>query len=430
MFTFMNRKKVQSQLANEDSLSGCVDIVWTSEGIAAFAKVIENDGLTVSEGSPVRLSKSPNSVSLVEHGFARCLGAQQYREYVCEQQHGDETQCINLGCCAFNGVCKAGEGICNDPVMMTSPIALAEMNSSRISNNDVCKQFRNGVFQVEFQRLTANQPTPIPDQVAEVFRSMARTATASRLQNEFCPLSVFSGCGFCNQPADTTVDPNFGGGGGTGPGPTGPSPTVTLSTTSTTAGPMGRRRRTSSPRRRYVAGSCVQNSYEIYMPGACGEKLHWFNLPGECSISQPSADSCYEAVLQKAECTKDFFTVNVRGNKNCACKLSNETSVVVYPEQLADCYRIVAPFTLAGQGIAGDLNQIKWLSPPSNAVPPYYVGVKECFDAVALDDECEQDYFTYNWHSDNGCGCKKSAESPLVVTASEFSQYFKIQREC
>jgi len=44
--------------------------------------------------------------------------------------------------------------------------------------------------------------------------------------------------------------------------------------------------------------------------------------------------------MAEPKCVKDYFTYNERGDKNCGCKISSETELIIHDYDLADCYVI------------------------------------------------------------------------------------------
>jgi len=433
MFTFMNRKKVQSQLTIEGALTDCADFIWTSKGIVSLSKVFAVDGSTASEGSSVSEPRWLDAMpALVENGFAQCVEAQEQRERVCERERNDKERCQSLGCCVFDaGACWAGEGSC----AQSGQSALTELEaqtSTECITADWCAEVpvsTRGRMWEEVRELwkmvTGKTDSPRKAKMSDDDKALYTVSVEKNVKAallDMCNTSMFGKCCECEDILPVSVIPvsrlrlPLSGSADASSSaliypPTTPSPQIY---------------NTASPRRRR---SVCTDPYEQHIIGACGETLHWFSSGETCSGLDTVA-SCYEATLQKPECNKDFFTFNERGNKNCACKLSNETSVKVHTEETQDCYRIKAPYMLVGHGIAGALHHVKWLSPAAGAVPPHFAGVQECYDKVKETDECEQDYFTFNWHSEMGCGCKTSAEDPLVVTASDLSLYFKMQDAC
>jgi len=452
MFTFMNRKKVQSQLTIEGALTDCADFIWTSKGIVSLSKVFAVDGSTASEGSSVSEPRWLDAMpALVENGFAQCVEAQEQRERVCERERNDKERCQSLGCCVFDaGACWAGEGSC----AQSGQSVLTELEAQHpfpCSTDAWCSEVPVSTLASKWEEVRElwkmikgkTDSAKMSDDDKAVYRVSVERNVKAALE-AMCNNTIFGECCECGDilSTDTTPFPVLvipsSLSTTASPDTTTASPdTTTASPDTTTASPETTTAsdttpspsiyyNTASPRRRR---SACTDPYEQHIIGACGDKLHWFSSGETCSGVDTVA-SCYEATLLKPECNKDFFTFNERGNKNCACKLSNETSVKVHTEETQDCYRIKAPYMLVGHGIAGALHHVKWLSPAAGAVPPHFAGVQECYDKVKETDECEQDYFTFNWHSEMGCGCKTSAEDPLVVTASDLSLYFKMQDAC
>lgn len=87
-----------------------------------------------------------------------------------------------------------------------------------------------------------------------------------------------------------------------------------------------------------LQGRCegMTGPFSFVTTGTCGKHVHWFG----CDTVGDSEMDCYNAVMAEPRCTKDYFTFNARGDKNCGCKTSNEEELVVYPDCLVDCHKI------------------------------------------------------------------------------------------
>ena len=64
--------------------------------------------------------------------------------------------------------------------------------------------------------------------------------------------------------------------------------------------------------------------YTFVGTGCAGPKEIW-NLG---NAKGQGVRACYEAVKLDQRCTKDYFTYNTRGDKNCGCKGSGDALIV------------------------------------------------------------------------------------------------------
>jgi len=88
-----------------------------------------------------------------------------------------------------------------------------------------------------------------------------------------------------------------------------------------------------------LQGRCegMTGPFTFVTMGTCGKHIHWFG----CDAVGDSEMDCYNAVMAETRCSKDYFTFNARGDKNCGCKTSSEDEFVVYPDVLVDCNKIL-----------------------------------------------------------------------------------------
>jgi len=133
--------------------------------------------------------------------------------------------------------------------------------------------------------------------------------------------------------------------------------------------------------------------------------------------------------MAEPRCKKDFFTFIEKGDKNCGCKVSDEEPMAVAESEDAVCYKVTGPYHRVGRGIAGDVHWFTGCEEDKVQNQPFIFSfgddIQKCFEAVqAHPDVCEQDYFTYNTRSDQGCGCRKKG-SVFNVLTSDCSDFYE-----